>query len=182
MPHATPSISDDTVVPTEDSEAADRVALPRGAPVGSPAAMLALVVAVVAALRSTARSRLELATEISALRHQVAVLRQRAPRRLRLGRTDRFVWVLLSRLWRGWRETIQIVSPDTVVAWHRRGFGLYWRWRSRPRGLGRPAISRDLRDLLVSVHAEQEVTNSGTNATRFPPLDGTRPKLLVNSS
>jgi hypothetical protein len=104
--------------------------------------MLALVVAVVAALRSFTRSRLELAAEIFALRHQLAVLRQRAPRRLRLGRADRLVWVLLSRLWSGWREAVRIVSPDTVVAWHRRGFGLYWRWRSRPRGLGRPGRTR----------------------------------------
>ena len=110
--------------------------------------MLAVIVAVVAALRSTTRSRLELAAEIFALRHQLMVLRQRAPKRLRLRHTDRLVWVWLSRLWRGWREAVQIVSPETVVAWHRRGFGLYWRWRSRPRGLGRPAIGRDVRDLI----------------------------------
>ena len=40
------------------------------------------------------------------------------------------------------------MSPDTVVAWYRHGFGLYWRWRSRPQGLGRPGISHDLRDLI----------------------------------
>ena len=119
------------------------------APLGTLArAMLAFFVAVVAALRSTTRSRLELAAEILALRHQLAVLRQRAPKRLRLGRTDRLVWVLLSRLWSGWREAVQIVSPDTVVAWHRQGFALYWRWRSRPRGLGRPPISRETRELI----------------------------------
>ena len=87
--------------------------------------MLAVIVAVVAALRSTTRSRLEVAAEIFALRHQLTVLRQRAPKRLRLGHTDRLVWVLLSGLWHGWREAVQIMSPETVVAWHRRGFGLY---------------------------------------------------------
>jgi hypothetical protein len=110
--------------------------------------MLAFFVAVVATLRSTTRSRLELAAEVFALRHQLAVLRQRAPARLRLGRVDRLVWVLLSRVWTGWRETVQIVSPDTVVAWHRQGFALYWRWRSRPRGLGRPPISLETRALI----------------------------------
>jgi hypothetical protein len=62
-----------------------------------------------------------------------------------LGRTDRLVWVLLSRLWSGWRQALQIVTPDTVVAWHRQGFALYWRWRSRPRHIGRPPINRAAR-------------------------------------
>jgi hypothetical protein len=110
--------------------------------------MLAFFVAVVAALRSTTRSGLELTAEILALRHQLAVLRQRAPTRLRLARVDRFGWVLLSRVWSGWREAVQIVSPDTVVAWHRQGFALYWRWRSRPRGLGRPPISPETREVI----------------------------------
>ncbi len=110
--------------------------------------MLAFAVAVVAALRSTTRSRLELTAEILALRHQLAVPRQRAPKRLRLGRTDRLVWVLLSRLWSGWRQALQIVTPDTVVAWHRQGFALYWRWRSRPRHIGRPPINRETRRLI----------------------------------
>lgn len=77
--------------------------------------MLALLVAVVAALRAATRARLELTAEIFALRHQSAVLRQRAPRRLRLGRTDRLVWVLLSRVWSRWRETVQIVSPENRI-------------------------------------------------------------------
>ena len=63
--------------------------------------MLALVVALIAALRSTVRSRLDLTAEVFALRHQLAVLRQRAPKRLRLGRTDRLVWVVMSRFWNG---------------------------------------------------------------------------------
>jgi hypothetical protein len=65
--------------------------------------MLPFFVAVVAALRSTTRSRVELTAEILALRHQLAVLRQRAPTRLRLGCVDRLVWVLLSRVERGTR-------------------------------------------------------------------------------
>lgn len=61
---------------------------------------------------------------------------------------DRVVWVLLSRAWRGWRDAVQIVTPDTVVAWHRQGFALYWRWRSKPRHPGRPSIARQTRDLI----------------------------------
>ena len=115
--------------------------------------MLAFLVALLAALRSTVRSRAELAAEILALRHQLAVLRRQAPARLRLRRIDRLVWVLLSRAWSEWRHAVQIVSPDTVVRWHRRGFALYWRWKSRPRGTGRPGIGADIQKLIREMRA-----------------------------
>jgi len=88
--------------------------------------MPALLLALFAALRSSIRSRLEREAEILALRHQLAVLQRQGPKRLRLGRTDRLLWVLLSRLWPNWRRAMQIVAPGTVVRWHRRGFALYW--------------------------------------------------------
>jgi hypothetical protein len=115
--------------------------------------MLALFVALLAALRFSIRSRLELEAEILALRHQLAVLQRQAPRRPRLGQTDRLVWVLLSRLSPHWRGAIRIVTPDTVVRWHRRGFALYWQWRSRPRRAGRPAVGADIRALILRMHA-----------------------------
>jgi hypothetical protein len=118
-----------------------------------PILVIAVVIALIAALRSTIRSRAELATEVLALRHQLAVLRRQAPRRLRLRRTDRLLWVLLSRAWSEWRHAVQIVSPDTVVRWHRRGFALFWRWKSRPRDPGRPAVAADLRDLIRHMQA-----------------------------
>src|SRR6516225_4730600 len=40
-----------------------------------------------------------------------------------------------------------MVKPQTVVGWHRAGFRLYWRWKSRPRG-GRPRINEVVRDLI----------------------------------
>ena len=83
--------------------------------------MTALLVALLAPFRSSVRSRLELEAEIFALRHQLAVLQRQAPSRPRL---DRVVWVLLSRLWPNRRRAVQIVTPDTVVRWHRRGFAL----------------------------------------------------------
>ena len=115
--------------------------------------MTALLIALLAAFRSSVRSRLELETEILALRHQLAVLQRQAPRRPRLSDTDRLLWVLLSRLWPNWRRTVQIVTPDTVVHWHRRGFARYWRWRSRPRRTGRPAVAEAIRKLIRQMHA-----------------------------
>jgi len=115
--------------------------------------MTALLVALLAAFRSSVRSRLELEAEILALRHQLTVLQCQAPKRPRLGRADRLLWVLLSRLWPNWRRAVQIVTPDTVVRWHRRGFALYWRWRSQPRRPGRPAVAVDIRALIRQMHA-----------------------------
>jgi transposase InsO family protein len=115
--------------------------------------MITVIVALLGALRSTCRRQAELVAENLALRHQLAVLRRQAPVRLRLRRLDRVVWVVLSRVWCGWRQAIRIVSPDTVVRWHRRGFALYWRWKSHPRGPGRPATHADIRRLIREMHA-----------------------------
>jgi putative transposase len=115
--------------------------------------MTALLVAFLAAFRASVRSRLEVEVEILALRHQLAVLQRQAPKRPHLGRTDRLLWVLLSRIWPNWRRAVQIVTPDTVVRWHRRGFALYWRWRSRPRRPGRPAVAVDIRALTRQMQA-----------------------------
>jgi len=87
--------------------------------------MTALLLALLAAFRSSVQLRLEPETEIFALRHQLAVFQRRAPKRPRLGRVDRMLWVLLSRRWPNWRRAVQIVTPDTVVRWHRRRFALY---------------------------------------------------------
>ena len=61
---------------------------------------------------------------------------------------DRLFWTWLCHLWPGWRHALVIVKPDTVLRWHRRGFRLYWRWKSRPRGPGRPRIPRAVQELI----------------------------------
>jgi putative transposase len=88
-----------------------------------------------------------LAIENLALRHQLNVL-QRTAKKPRLRATDRALWVLLSRFWAGWRESLAIVQPVTVIRWHREGFRLYWRWKSRPTRPGRPRVPREIRDLI----------------------------------
>jgi putative transposase len=70
--------------------------------------------------------------EILALRHQLAVLQQRK-KRVRLKAADRLLWVIISGFWKQWRSALVIVKPETVIAWHRKGFGLYWYWKSRCR-------------------------------------------------
>ena len=68
----------------------------------------------------------------------------------RLATTDRWLWVLLARVWAGWRTTLVIMKPETVVAWHRKGFRLWWTWKSRHR-IGRPPVPADLRTLIQTM-------------------------------
>ena len=86
-----------------------------------------------------------LAAENLALRQQLAVLR-RTNKRPKIRMADRLFWVLLSRFWTPWRKFLVIVKPDTVVCWHRKGFKLFWKFKSK--GPGRPQVSREIRDLV----------------------------------
>jgi putative transposase len=109
--------------------------------------MSSLFVALFAFVTSSFRTRTALQAEILALRHQLAVFQKNAPLRLRLQRSDRLLWVLLSRWWPGWRCSLHIVRPDTVIAWHRRAFARYWTRKSRRRP-GRPNVAAEIRRLI----------------------------------
>jgi putative transposase len=91
-------------------------------------------------LRSTVRTHRELALENLALRQQLTVWKARQPRPP-LTELDRIFWVVLLRLWKNWRSSLHVVRPETVVRWQRRGFRLYWAWKSRRRW-GRPRLGR----------------------------------------
>ena len=81
-------------------------------------------------LAGSFRSRTALQIEILALRHQLNVL-QRSAKRPRLSATDRWLWAWLSRRWPEWRLALAIVKADTVIGWQRKGFRLFWTWKSR---------------------------------------------------
>src|SRR5205809_4776258 len=111
--------------------------------------MMSVVLSFILTLRTWARSSAALQLEVLALRDQLQVLqRARRPWRLRLAKADRWLWTLLSRIWTGWRTALVIVKPETVIAWHRRGFRLYWTWKSRNIRPGRPDIPQKVRDLI----------------------------------
>ena len=112
--------------------------------------MMALLVQTV---RVLFRSRADLALENLALRQQVAVLKQKRPRPSLTG-MDRAFWVALRQTWKHWANALIIVQPDTVVRWHQRGFKIYWRWKSKPRGLGRPCTHREIRALVRRMATE----------------------------
>ena len=109
--------------------------------------------AVLVFLRAMLISRIHLAVENLALRQQLAVCRQ-SVKRPKLRPRDRVFWVWLSRLWPNWGSALAIVQPDTVIRWHRQGFRLYWRWKSRPGKPGRPPIEREIRDLIRRMSRE----------------------------
>lgn len=108
------------------------------------------------------KDRADLVTENIALRHQLSCLVQRGSRP-KLRPPDRVLWMLLSRYWNGWKRTLVIVKPATALAWHRNRFKLFWRWKSRKRGPGRPRVSAEVRKLIV----EMTEMNVGWGAPRI---------------
>jgi putative transposase len=98
--------------------------------------------------------RRDLLLENLSLRQQLAVLNRRRPQP-RFKATDGLFWVLLCRLWSGWKKALILVQPETVVRWHRAEFNLYWKWLSRHRSCaGRKCVSKELRELIFRLVAE----------------------------
>jgi putative transposase len=106
------------------------------------------------AIRRLFDTHRRLLLEHLALRQQLAVLKRRHPRP-RLAAFDKLFWVLVRRFWSGWQQALIIVSPETVVRWHKSGFALYWQAISRARRIvGRRRISKEVRDLIFRMVAE----------------------------
>jgi putative transposase len=115
-----------------------------------------VVVSLLHSLRLLVRSQAALHLEIIALRHQLAVVNRSRRQRLRLTSADRMLWAWLSRSWCGWRSAIHIVKPETVIAWHRRGFRLFWTWKSRRR-IGRKAVPHDVRAVICEISTANQL-------------------------
>jgi putative transposase len=110
--------------------------------------MITLLLHVIRLLPFFCGGHRNLAIENLALRQQLAVYKRTAPRP-RLRPTDRLLWVLLARVWAGWRQPLVIVTPDTVLRWQRRRFREYWtRLSGRPTG-GRPAVPVEIKALIT---------------------------------
>jgi len=110
--------------------------------------MKTIVVPLLATLMDLLRSRASLQLEVLALRQQLSLVADRDRKRLSFHKSERIFWVWLYRLWPSCLQTLKIFKPDTLVRWHRKGFRLYWTWKSRPRQGGRPAIDPDVRMLI----------------------------------
>ena len=91
-----------------------------------------------------------LTAENVALRQQIIVLKRNQPRP-RLKDRDRLFWVLLSRIWSGWRRAVLIVQPETVVRWHKGAFKRYWRRKSQRGKRGRPRLDAEVKALVLKM-------------------------------
>ena len=106
---------------------------------------------IVGVLASLVRSRAELQAENLVLRQQINVLCRGLPKRPALNNTDRLLFVWLYHWFPGVLEALAILRPETILRWHRAGFRVYWRWRSRV-PVGRPKASAELRMLILELN------------------------------
>ncbi len=141
--------------------------------------ILAMILAIVTSFRhlggwavSTFRSREDLILENLALRQQLMALHSKRPRR-RLTALHKLFWVLLRGLWSEWERPLILVTPRTVVGWHRAGLRLYWTWVSRARRMGgRRRVARNVQHIFDFLAA----TSAGTPASQLAMT--THPKLV----
>ena len=97
-----------------------------------------------------ARSHAHVAAENLFLKKQLALYLERQVKPRRADDATRIVLVALSRLV-DWRRVLLVVKPDTFIRWHRRGFALFWRWKSKPQG--RPRLPTELQRLIAEMAA-----------------------------
>jgi putative transposase len=136
--------------------------------------MFALLLNLLATLRPAFRTRAELALENLALQQQLATLSRSAPRP-GLRRLDHAFWIALSQIWHRWADALVLVKPDTVVRWHRAGFRLFWRWKSRSRTPAKDDVPAEVKQLIRRM-AEANVTGGA------PRIHGELLKLGIEIS
>src|SRR5262245_28054415 len=112
-----------------------------------PGVPMILAIGLCTFLRTLLTGSASVGLENRGLRRQLLAL-LRSVRRPRLARRDRVLWVWLSQVWAGWRSSLVIIQPATVLTWHRQGFQLYWRWKSTRSGVGRPKLAAEIRQLI----------------------------------
>ena len=110
------------------------------------------------------RTRAALAARLLAAESQLSRCQRRIDQKLqpkpRFTTGSRLLWVALSKLWTPWRIVTQLMQPATVVGWHRLGFRLYWRWKSR-RKAGHPPITQEMQGLIRKLSRENPLWGPG---------------------
>jgi putative transposase len=115
-----------------------------------------LLTAVITSLSASFRSRAALQLEILALRHQIGIL-QRSVKRPKLTPADRLLWVWLCTLWQDWQSGVFIMKVSTVLGWHRNAFRAFWTWKMRRGKVGRPAVPKEVRQLIRTMSRENPI-------------------------
>ena len=99
----------------------------------------------------TCRSRSAVEAENLFLRKQLTLFQERNLRPRRADDSTRWLMSFLSH-WFEWRSALVVVKPDTLIRWHRKGFRLFWRWKSKP--VGRPTLPNNLQELIRKMAAD----------------------------
>jgi putative transposase len=97
------------------------------------------------------RPRAALLAENLALRHQLGILFRSKPARVSMTRWDRALWAFVLSRVPGWRESLVLVKPETVIGWHRQAFRLFWRKKSQA---GRPSARAEVQRLIRKMATE----------------------------
>lgn len=93
------------------------------------------------------KTRRQLVLENAFLRYQLSVS-QRKNKRLILKKLDRIILPWLAKRLSNWKNLLVIIQPETLIRWHRKGFALFWTWRSGHTPVGRPEVSEEVKKLI----------------------------------
>ena len=102
-------------------------------------------------LLKTLLSRFNLIANLTAKNlalHQQLIVMNRSIKRPQIKTKDRLVLDYPLSLLENWQESLIVLKPETVVGWHKKGFKLFWRWKSRSKSPGRPRINHEIRNLI----------------------------------
>lgn len=128
--------------------------------------MIELIRLFVCFLAAMFRSRAALQAENLALRHQLLVY-QRSIKRPKVQPADRILWSLLARAWKGWKEALVFVKPQTVIRWQRRRFKEPWTRLSRSGESGRPPVPGEVKELIRTMSSMNPTWSSPRIAGEF---------------
>src|SRR6266404_2316230 len=125
--------------------------------------VLRLLIDLIALLALAFRQRRATAAEILVLRRQIALYQERGIKPRRIDAVTRISLALLSRFF-NWRDALVVVRPETMIRWHRAGWKLFWRLKSRP---GRPPIPLEIQALIRRLANENPVWGEERIANEF---------------
>ncbi len=117
--------------------------------------------------------RTQLQLENLFLRKQLEIL-CRPPKRVSIKKSDRVFFSLTKRLLNNWRNNLVIVKPETVIKWHRQGFKLFWKIKSKQKG-GRQKVDIEVRKMIIQLAEENRLWG-------IPRIHGELLKLGYNIS
>ena len=115
-----------------------------------------MLTALITSFSASFRSRAALQLEILALRHQIGIL-QRSVKRPKLTPADRLLWVWLRTVWQDWQSGVFIIKASTVLGWQRDAFRRFWTWKIRRGKVGRPAVPKEVRQLIRTMSRENPI-------------------------